>query len=95
MLQHLNTNLSKSWFYSSFFLQNQPDGDITGKPTIHPKTSKDLVRSTEVETLDAEAVNSKKIKAHGKNWPIIKSVIIILFKIQFAVFNLHRIFGLL
>ncbi|XP_074612417.1 uncharacterized protein LOC141866784 [Acropora palmata] len=40
-------------------------GDITGKPTIHPKTSKDLVRSTEVETLDAEAVNSKKIKAHG------------------------------
>ena len=91
----MNTNLSKSWFYASFFLQNQPDGDITGKPTIHPKTSKDLVRSTEVETLDAEAVNSKKIKAHGKNWPIIKSVIIILFKIQFAVFNLHRSFGLL
>ena len=34
-LQYLNTDLSKSWFYASFFLQNKRDGDTNGKPTNH------------------------------------------------------------
>ena len=44
-----------------------PGGDVIGKHTSHPKTSKDMVRITEVRTLDAEAVSSKKVQAHGRN----------------------------
>ena len=44
-----------------------PGGRVIGKHTSHPKTSKDMVRITEITTLDAEAVGSKKVQAHGRN----------------------------
>ncbi|XP_067027448.1 ferric-chelate reductase 1-like isoform X3 [Acropora muricata] len=88
-------NLDSMWFL--VYTWGPMRGHVIGKHTSHPKTSKDMVRITEVTTLDAEAVSSKKVQAHGSlmviAWIGFASVAIFMARYMRGAFDEKKLLG--